>query len=128
MPSIRYLITAFLYFCATSFSFTALSLEGQWQCATRSGQYDDHTWYQINCSGTIIFHKNGMVESSCTDAFIPTGSIWQVKDQNLLLSDTEGQVFGQFALEFPDERTLILEKKGIKYTFDRVFIPRPAGG
>lgn len=112
---------------AISSVFAQTSPEGLWQCATKSGQLDDYTRYQLVCAGTIELKPDRTVESSCTAAFSPTGSLWKTEAEQLLLTDSEGNVIVAYTWQMPDERTLILEKKGIRFAFDKIYTPTAAG-
>ncbi len=107
--------------------FAQTSPEGLWQCATKSGQLDDYTRYQLVCAGTIELKPDHTVESSCTAAFSPTGSLWKTEGAQLLFSDSEGNIIVAYTWKMTDERTLILEKKGISFTFDKIYTPTAAG-
>jgi hypothetical protein len=121
MLSVRHYFATILCIGILSFVNHTASPEGRWSCITRSGQYDEHTWYQLNCSGEIEFQKNGTIISSCSDTFTPTGSKWKISGDTLLLADSDDAVFARYLWKTPDERTLTLEKNGVVFTFDRVF-------
>jgi hypothetical protein len=118
-----FLFSLFIYWPA----FAQNAPEGLWQCATKSGQLDDYTRYQLVCAGTIEFKSDRTVESSCTAAFSPTGSLWKTEADQLLLTDSEGHIIVAYTWKMTDERTLILEKKGISFTFDKIYTPTAAG-
>lgn len=124
MPLVRILFAAFLSIALSSFYFNTASPEGDWQCMTKSGRQDEHTWYQVNCSGNITLKNNGTVKSSITEVFFPSGALWKTEGNQLTLFDSDDLPFVTYSWQMPDERTLILEKKGITYTFDRVFVPQ----
>jgi hypothetical protein len=124
MPLVKLLGAVYLALSSVYFSNDAASVEGRWVCATKSGYADEQTWYQINCGGEINFFTNGTLESSCSEAFAPTGSHWRTEGSNLLLADSDGQTFATYTWKTPDERTLLLERKGLTYTFERVVVPR----
>jgi hypothetical protein len=129
MPLVKYCNIALLFWVLLSaFRYsTGESPIGTWKCVSRSGQWDAHTKYQLNCSGEIEFCSNNTIISTCPDAFSPTGSIWATEDTQLTLSDSEGTLIVAYTWKKIDERTLMLEKKGIIYMFDRVFKPQTAG-
>ena len=124
MPLVRILFAAFCGLMFLAFGFVTASPEGSWQCVTKSGRQDEHTWYQVSCSGNIILKNNGVVESSITEVFFPSGALWKTEGDQLTLLDSDNNPFVAYSWQMPDERTLILEKKGITYTFDRVFVPQ----
>lgn len=124
MPLVRILFAAFCGFVFFSFSFDTASPEGDWQCMTKSGRQDEHTWYQVSCSGNISLKNNGTIQSSITEVFFPSGALWKTEGNQLVLLDSDNTPFVTYYWSMPDERTLILEKKGVTYTFDRVFVPQ----
>ena len=124
MPFVRILFAVFFGLMFASFGFSTDPLEGGWQCMTKSGRQDEHTWYQVNCSGNITLKNNGTVESTITEVFFPSGALWKVEGDQLTLLDSDNNPFVAYSWQMPDERTLILKKKGITYTFDRVFVPQ----
>lgn len=126
MLSVRSTIATILHIGLLSFINYTASPEGRWQCITKTGQYDEHTWYQLNCSGEIEFIKSGTIISSCSDTFTPTGSKWQIQGDELLLADSDDTIFARYKWNMPDDRTLVLEKNGVTFTFDRVFRPQAA--
>lgn len=129
MPSVKYNIILLLFLgLLPSFVYSHIeSPIGTWKCISRSGQLDEFTKYQVNCSGEIEFCTNSTIISTCPDAFSPTGSIWSTDGDQLTLSDSEGSPIVAYTWKKLDERTLMLEKKGIIYMFDRVFKPQTAG-
>jgi len=123
MLSVRNTIASILYIGLLSFVNYTASPEGQWVCATKAWQQDEHTWMQLNCSGVIAFLNTGTIVSSCSDTFTPTGSKWSVSGDDLMLSDSDNKIFARYKWRMPDERTLVLEKNGVTFTFDKVFKP-----
>jgi hypothetical protein len=127
MLSVRGLLAVTFFFFAVSFVFKSENLEGRWSCRTKSGHAGPNVEYHLNCSGDIFFQKNGQLESSCSETLLPSGSKWRVERDSVLLSDSDGQTFVTYHWRMPDDRTLLLERRGVVYSFDRVFLPLPAG-
>jgi hypothetical protein len=129
MPSVKFSIIILLFGALLSAfkNRNTASPIGIWKCVSRSGQWDEQTKYQLNCTGEIEFCPNYSIISTCPDAFSPTGSIWATNGDQLTLSDSEGSPIVFYTWKKIDERTLLLEKKGIIYMFDRVFKPQTAG-
>ena len=115
-------ITAFL-FAFTKWSpstATSTMLEGKWDCGSRSGQLDEYTSYQLQCGGDVCFKADHTVESTTTDAFLPTGSKWQVENDKLVLRDSYGSKFVDFEIKRLGSKELVLSRKGIEYGFVRI--------
>jgi hypothetical protein len=72
------------------------------------------------------FNKNGIITSSCAETFTPSCSKWKTEDEELLLADSDDQIFVGYKWNMPDERTLVLEKSGVTFTFGRIFKPQAA--
>ncbi len=105
----------------------SLALVGQWRCVAKTGQVDDYTRYRLLCEGDIYILANGTIESTCTEAFSPSGARWQTLGDQLQFTDSEGHAMVSYLWQMPDMRTLVLEKKGIGYHFERVVRPVTAG-
>lgn len=102
-----------------SFRFGAEPIQGSWQCTSKSGKFDAMTEFHFLCGGDVTFRADHLTESTCTDAFIPNGTIWQMADNNLVLKDSKGQAFMQFEVRQLDETSLALVRKDVVYTFRR---------
>ncbi len=99
-------------------SATAL-LEGKWICGSKSGQLSEEVSYQLRCGGDVQFRADHLVESTTTDAFLPTGAGWQVQDGKLCLLDSYGSKFVDFEIKSLNEHDLVLCRKGVDYGFVR---------
>lgn len=98
---------------------TAALLEGKWDCGSKSGHLDEFTSYQLQCGGDVYFKADHTVESTTTDAFLPSGSKWQVEGENLVLRDSYGTKFVEFGISRLGSNELILSRKGVEYGFVR---------
>ncbi len=103
------------------------ALVGQWRCVAKTGQVDDYTRYRLLCDGDIHLLGNGTIESTCAEAFSPSGAHWHTAGNQLQFTDSEGNTMVSYFWQMPDARTLVLEKKGIGYHFERVVRPVAAG-
>lgn len=88
-------------------------------CNTKSGNWDEYTSYQLNCGGGVIFKADHTVESTTTDAMIPTGTRWQVEGNKLVLLDSKGQTFLSYEIKQLDDKQLTLVRKDVLYAFSR---------
>lgn len=96
-----------------------LGIEGRWVCDTKTGKFDDFSSYEVFCGGEITFMPDHTLQSTCTDAFMPNGSVWAQIDQTLLLSDSEGRGFAEYHIQRLDDSRLVLIRKEVAYTFRR---------
>lgn len=121
-PLVRFFfVFCFGFFALTlcSFRFDASRLEGGWMCNTKSGNWDEYTSYQLNCGGGVVFKADHTVESTTTDAMIPTGTRWQVEGNQLRLMDSKGNIFMSYEIKHLDDNQLMLVRKDVLYAFSR---------
>jgi hypothetical protein len=97
----------------------AALIAGKWDCGSRSGQLDENTSYQLSCAGDVNFKSDHSVESTTTDAFFPSGSVWKVVDNKIVLCDSFGAVFVDFEIKLLESKELILMRKGVEYGFHK---------
>ncbi|HNL37983.1 MAG: hypothetical protein U0U46_12680 [Saprospiraceae bacterium] len=114
-------ILFFGFFALTlcSFRFDASRIEGGWVCNTKSGNWDEYTSYQLNCGGGVIFKADHTVESTTSDAMLPTGTRWQVEGNQLNLFDSKGNRFMSYEIKHLDDTQLLLLRKDVLYAFNR---------
>ncbi|MCC7506449.1 MAG: hypothetical protein IT259_14180 [Saprospiraceae bacterium] len=114
-------IAFFGFFALTlcSFRFDASRIEGGWVCNTKSGNWDEYTSYQLNCGGGVIFKADHTVESTTSDAMLPSGTRWQVEGTQLNLFDSKGTRFMSYEIKHLDENQLMLVRKDVLYAFNR---------
>ncbi len=114
-------IAFFGFFALTlcSFRFDASRIEGGWVCNTKSGNWDEYTSYQLNCGGGVIFKADHTVESTTSDAMLPTGTRWQVEGNQLNLFDSKGNRFMSYEIKHLDDTQLLLLRKDVLYAFNR---------
>lgn len=117
--SLRALACAYLFLCAFSVRNVSPNIAGQWSCVERSGQAGEQVAYHLYCEGEVYFKPDGMVKSSCRDAFIPNGALWSVQGGRLLLSDSSGRLFAEYDILQADGRKLRLTRNGVSYLFER---------
>ncbi len=122
MPLVRLSFIAICGFFALSlcsFRFDASRIEGGWMCSTKSGNWDEYTSYQLNCGGGVMFKADHTVESTTSDAMLPTGTRWQVEGNQLILRDSKGNPFMTYEIKHLDDSQLLLVRKEVLYAFNR---------
>lgn len=125
--SVRNLLILGITFSLCSFRLSELPpipaaklLEGRWGCNTKSGQLNDITSYQLRCGGDVVFHSDHRVESGTSDVFLPTGSKWEVEENQLVLLDSGGAKFVAFHIKKLEQGELIISRKGVDYSFGKI--------
>jgi hypothetical protein len=120
-PLVRGLFSpAFVLFSLLSLHSDPALLQGKWQCRTLTGRLDSTTLYQMNCEGYVQFKADNLIESTCSDGFFPAGAQWALADGHLLLKDSHGRSFADYIVKKLDERHLVLLRKNVSYTFEKV--------
>jgi hypothetical protein len=117
---VRGAIFVLLLSSLSSFRYAAAQLQGKWQCDTKSGKLDATTSYEMICDGYLLFKTDQTLESTCIDGFFPSGTLWEVTGNRLILKDSDGQAFADFEILKADELQLLLFRKGETYTFRKV--------
>lgn len=95
-------------------------LEGKWDCGSKSGNLDEYTSYQLQCGGDVHFKADHTVESTTTDAFLPTGANWTVENEKLVLRDSYGAKFVDFDIKSLKTNELVISRNGVDYGFNRI--------
>lgn len=106
-----------LLLALTSFQYASAQLQGKWVCDLKSGRLDPHTTYQMECEGYLLFKSDNTLESTCIDGFFPTGSLWEISGNTLILKDSDGQAFADFEIKKLESAELSLFRKGVTYLF-----------
>lgn len=114
---VRGAIFALLFLSLGSFRPASAQLQGKWLCHSKAGNLDASTAYEMNCDGYLLFKPDQTLESTCIDGFFPSGTLWQVVNNRLILKDSDGQAFADFEILKLDDLQLLLFRKGETYTF-----------
>jgi hypothetical protein len=120
--SVRYFLIIIVAIASFSFrmdSPAAILLAGKWECGSKSGQLDENTSYQLHCAGDVTFKSDHLVESTTTDAFLPSGSVWKVVDNKLVLCDSDGRVFADFEIKHLESKALVLTRNDVEFVFHK---------
>jgi hypothetical protein len=117
--SVRGAVSLLLLLALTSFQYASAQLQGKWVCDLKSGRLDPHTTYQMECDGYLLFKSDQTLESTCIDGFFPTGALWEINSNTLILKDSDGQAFADFEVKKLDDSQLSLLRNGVTYHFKK---------
>jgi hypothetical protein len=110
-------LVAIFLLCST---VAKAQLLGKWECASKSGQFDLNTHYDVKCAGALHFRSDRVLESTCSDGFFPNGAYWESSGSHLTLRDSGGKAFADFEIQRVSPDELLLFRKETKYLFRRV--------
>jgi hypothetical protein len=117
--SVRGAVSLLLLFTLTSFQTASAQLQGKWVCDLKTGRLDPHTTYQMECAGYLFFKADKTLESTCIDGFFPTGALWEINGNTLILKDSDGQAFADFEIKKLEGSQLSLLRNGVTYHFKK---------
>jgi hypothetical protein len=120
IPSVQSIAPAILFLIFFSPGLRAqTTLQGRWECSTKSGRFDAQTQYAVQCGGALHFKNDRILESTCVDGFFPSGVYWEMFDNRLTLRDSAGKAFADYEVRNLGAETMQLQRNGVLFEFRR---------